>query len=310
MLDMKTTMVSAAIGNTVCFCMVLLLWLQNRKRISGVNHWLVFYCLSFSAVILFALRGDIADFLSIVAANTLLVGSFIPLLIGLERFAKVSSNQTHNFLLLAVLFILLYYYTYEQPSLVARSIGIEFILIVICTQCAWLMLYKIDGRYRSLTVGVGALFLAFCVLAVARILSDIWFTRDEVFLKANLATVLLVMVYQVLYVALTFGLFLMVNRKLIMDLEMDLVKRKKTEKEKERLIVELREAIQKVKTLSGFLPICASCKKIRDDRGYWSQIEVYIEKHSEALFSHGICPDCLKEYYPKTFEKKRKKGTL
>jgi hypothetical protein len=53
-----------------------------------------------------------------------------------------------------------------------------------------------------------------------------------------------------------------------------------------------------VKSLSGLLPICASCKKIRDDKGYWDQVESYISKHSEATFTHGICPDCIKKWYP------------
>lgn len=66
---------------------------------------------------------------------------------------------------------------------------------------------------------------------------------------------------------------------------------------------ELHASMEKVKTLSGFLPICASCKKIRDDRGYWNQIEVYISKHSEAEFSHSICPDCAKKLYPELYGK-------
>jgi len=65
--------------------------------------------------------------------------------------------------------------------------------------------------------------------------------------------------------------------------------------------VELEEALTKVKLLSGFLPICAACKKIRDDQGYWNQIESYIQNHSEALFSHSICPDCAKELYPEVY---------
>ena len=70
------------------------------------------------------------------------------------------------------------------------------------------------------------------------------------------------------------------------------------DKEKSKLIVELQKALAEVKTLSGFLPICASCKKIRDDRGYWNKIEVYIEKHSAVEFTHGICPQCARKLYP------------
>lgn len=65
----------------------------------------------------------------------------------------------------------------------------------------------------------------------------------------------------------------------------------------------LQEALSEVKTLSGLLPICASCKKIRDDRGYWEQIEVYIEDHSNAAFSHGICPECVRKLYPEIADK-------
>jgi len=74
------------------------------------------------------------------------------------------------------------------------------------------------------------------------------------------------------------------------------------EAERERLITELREALAKVKTLSGLLPICSSCKKIRDDKGYWKQIEVYIAANSQADFSHGLCPECGLEHYPDIFK--------
>lgn len=57
-------------------------------------------------------------------------------------------------------------------------------------------------------------------------------------------------------------------------------------------------ALAKVKTLSGLLPICAGCKKIRDDHGYWSGVESYISKHTDVQFSHGLCPDCINKYYP------------
>ncbi len=78
----------------------------------------------------------------------------------------------------------------------------------------------------------------------------------------------------------------------------DVTERRRVEKEKEALIVELKEALARVKTLSGLIPICASCKKIRDDQGYWQQVEQYVKAHSQADFTHAICPDCMKELYP------------
>lgn len=79
----------------------------------------------------------------------------------------------------------------------------------------------------------------------------------------------------------------------------DITERKQAEFEREKLITELEAALAQVKRLSGLLPICSSCKKIRNDQGYWQQVEVYIHEHSEADFSHGICPDCKLRLYPK-----------
>lgn len=78
----------------------------------------------------------------------------------------------------------------------------------------------------------------------------------------------------------------------------DITERKREEAEHLKLIQELTEALSQVKALTGLLPICAACKKIRDDQGYWQQVETYIAQRSQAEFSHGICPDCMKRLYP------------
>ncbi|WP_319548355.1 PAS domain S-box protein [Desulfogranum marinum] len=79
----------------------------------------------------------------------------------------------------------------------------------------------------------------------------------------------------------------------------DITERKQTEIERDNLIKNLQKALNEVKILSGLLPICAHCKKIRDDKGYWNQLESYVTKHSDAIFSHGICPECVEELYGK-----------
>jgi branched-subunit amino acid transport protein len=82
------------------------------------------------------------------------------------------------------------------------------------------------------------------------------------------------------------------------DLKIEMQERKRAQIEKDNLIIELKDALAEVKTLSGLLPICSHCKKIRDDKGYWNQIEAYIQDRSEAEFSHSICQECAKKYYP------------
>lgn len=79
--------------------------------------------------------------------------------------------------------------------------------------------------------------------------------------------------------------------------------RKKLEEEKEKLIKKLSNAISEIKTLRGILPLCSFCKKIKNDKGYWEQVDVYIHKHSEADISHSICPACMKKHYPDEYER-------
>jgi CheY-like chemotaxis protein len=75
-------------------------------------------------------------------------------------------------------------------------------------------------------------------------------------------------------------------------------------------ITELQDALAQVKTLKGLIPMCASCKKIRDDQGFWQQVEAYLMSHSEAEFSHGLCPECLEKHYPEYSEIMRKKQSM
>lgn len=84
----------------------------------------------------------------------------------------------------------------------------------------------------------------------------------------------------------------------------DITKHRLAEIEKEKLIYDLKDALNKVKTLSGMLPICASCKKIRDDKGYWREIEAYLSNRTDAEFSHGICPECAARLYPEHYKPK------
>lgn len=82
----------------------------------------------------------------------------------------------------------------------------------------------------------------------------------------------------------------------------DITKRKLAEDAKEELIIGLQKAQEEVNLLSGLIPICATCKKIRDDNGYWNRMESYISSHSKAEFSHSICPDCAQKSYPDLYK--------
>jgi len=100
--------------------------------------------------------------------------------------------------------------------------------------------------------------------------------------------------------SLAFGLSIIVVILFIKE-NRAFAERKRAEEKQKSLIRELQKALAEVKTLSGMLPICAGCKKVRDDKGYWKQIESYLLDHSDTKFSHGICPECAKKLYPELF---------
>ena len=100
---------------------------------------------------------------------------------------------------------------------------------------------------------------------------------------------------------ITHGLFLLLGLTGLaftaLHIRLRLIERLQADIEREKIISELKQALADIKTLEGFIPVCASCKKIRDDKGYWQQIELYIQEHSTAVFSHSICPECREKLY-------------
>ncbi len=98
------------------------------------------------------------------------------------------------------------------------------------------------------------------------------------------------------------GIELLVRSRSALSLKKEIDRRKNREQELLSLNRELKNSLETIKTLRGLIPICANCKKIRDDKGYWNQIESYIQKHSEAEFSHGICPECARRLYPELYK--------
>ncbi|MCE5271806.1 hypothetical protein LLH00_11045 [bacterium] len=83
----------------------------------------------------------------------------------------------------------------------------------------------------------------------------------------------------------------------------NITEQKQREREKERMIAALEKSLSEIKRLQGLLPICMHCKKVRNDKGYWEHVELYVSEHSEAVFSHGVCPDCLEKFYGQYLKK-------
>ena len=79
--------------------------------------------------------------------------------------------------------------------------------------------------------------------------------------------------------------------------KINITEKRRAQIDREKVTEELKKALKEIKTLRGILPLCSYCKKIRNDKGYWEQVDVYIQQHTEADISHSICPECAKEHY-------------
>ncbi len=190
--------------------------------------------------------------------------------------------------------------------------ALTLMLALMCVKLAWQVTRRQPGdtfRYYLFL-----LCLSFAIFAVSRSfghlvkqilifagLTPIWQKIAPFSGSINSATFI---------IAFAFSLYF--YRSYQVHLELELHKNRLEELVAERTAalanknLELQDALAKVKVLSGFLPICASCKKIRDDDGYWNQIEEYIQTRSEAEFSHSICPECAEKLYPELFNKNKK----
>jgi len=93
-------------------------------------------------------------------------------------------------------------------------------------------------------------------------------------------------------------------------LKIEILERQEIDEDRKKLVDDLQEALDNIKTLKGLIPICASCKNIRDDKGYWNDLETYITANTDVEFSHSLCPDCMEKHYPDEFKRLKEKGKI
>lgn len=228
-MEMKTVLISYLISNLICVGVVGALYWQNRGHFKGLGFWLADFVLQFAAVLLVALRGIVPDFIAMVVGNSFAIGGTILLYMGLEQFTGKRGTQWHNAILFILFLFVHSYFAIISPNLTARNINLAFALLVICAQSVWLLLCKVDIKLRSITRDVGIVFAAYCLVNAGRIIASVTTPSDENFFQSNLYDISAVMAYQMLFIALTFSLFLMVNRRLLMELQEDIAARQQTE---------------------------------------------------------------------------------
>ena len=221
-LDLNTVLVSYALCNLVCTIILIVLWVQNRKRFAGLDYYAASFVVNFIGIIFLGLRDILPDFVSLFLGNILLLDAILFLYIGISRFLGIKIKQTYNIILLAVYSCLQLYFIYISPSLNYRIILFSAVETVLCMQITWMLFSVKDLRKRAIIKGLGAISIVYWMIGIFRIAySFIGYSGSELF-KATALEVSTYLVFQVVYIVLTFYLFLMVNRQLVFDLEDDI----------------------------------------------------------------------------------------
>ena len=220
MLDMRTIIVSNVITDIVSLIVMALLWRQTRKRFAGTGFFALDFVLQTTAFFLIILRGSIPDWLSIVLANTLVIAGAILGYMGLLRFVGKKSTQIHNYFLLVVFAFIHVYFTFWQSNLAARNANVAMGLLIICFQCAWLLLYRVETTMRQLTRDVGIVFCFYCLLSAIRI-AEMFFHKHSTtdFFQSGGFDQFILTSHQMLLMLLTFSLVLMFNKRLFTDVK-------------------------------------------------------------------------------------------
>lgn len=229
LLDMRTVIISYSISNLIVMIVMIILWKQNRNRFSGLGLWMVDFIFQFIAMVLLALRGVVPNFLSMTTSNTMIIAGTFLLYIGLESFIGKKGVQIYNYIFLVVFIIIHLYFVYMHDSLKVRNILFSFALFSICLQCVLLLFRRADPKVRTFTRGLGYVFIVFCLISIIRIIIDLVIPLGNDFFHVNTYDTLMLMTYQMLYIILTFFLFLMVNSHLFDEMEKDIIARKQIE---------------------------------------------------------------------------------
>jgi hypothetical protein len=271
LIDIRTLCFASSAA--VCAVALAMTYVQRRRwTYAGFGHWVLSAWCGALGTALVGGRGLLPDALSVVLANLLLFGSMALLVTGLQAFTGTAPRTGAYLGLAGAATGLLSVFIYALPSLRTRVALFSFVAAGLClraTHLAWRRLPRVlanaNGLLRAVLGLIGITFLlrGLAMLVVA--------PPSEDFLTPGLSP-LAAMAMFLAGQTCAYAALLVVNAQ--------------------RVERDLQVALDECKVLRGLLPICATCKKIRDAEGAWSPLELYLRQHSEAEFTHGICPDC------------------
>jgi|WetSurMetagenome_2_1015567.scaffolds.fasta_scaffold01619_4 PAS domain S-box-containing protein len=219
-LDMRTVIFSYMITDIISTLVMVLLWLQNRKRFDGITFWVINFVFQTTSLVLIISRGHIPDWLSIDLSNTLVIAGALLGLMGLERFVGIKGKHLHNYIILFLFAFIHTWFTFINPDLAVRTLNTAVAMLIMCFQCSWLLLYRVNPEMRKLTLNVGFVFGLFCLINILRAI-DFFVTEHTAtdYFHSNGFETGVMICYQMLFMFLTYSLTLMFNKRLQFDIK-------------------------------------------------------------------------------------------
>lgn len=276
LLDVRTLSLACGVTNLSVALGMTYVWAM-RRTYPGFGAWTLSAWTAFVGIMLVAVRGQVPDLVSVVVANFFLIGTSLLIYLGLRAFTGGTLDLKVHGASLALVCLLLAYLTAVKPNLQVRLVIISLSVGIVSFMSAWVAWKRVPEVLRDANPLVLATIL-FVGLAyfLRALLSALFPPPSEDFMIPSTLHGVSLLVYLLGHTLLVFGLLVLNGQRVEQDLQ---------------------AAMDECKVLQGILPICAHCKKIRDDRGAWNQLEAYIHQHTDAEFSHGICPDCARTYF-------------
>ena len=288
MLDLKTLFVTLAVITTFVG-LALFFYGKNSKTYPGFHLWAIgtfFAAISYIAMLLRG--GAIPVWASILIVNGAAVLAGLFRLDGVTRFLRGKSLARMYYASFPVAVLFAGYFHFIRDSVIIRTAALAGWACLFTWAIAALFIRSESAGTRLLNYTAGGINIAYGLSMLVRTVLNAQ-NGGSAILESNAPNAVFfssVIVYEIWLGQL---IMMMNSRRMEQELKLN--------EEELRLNVDrLGKAMSEVKVLKGLLPICATCKKIRDDRGYWKQLEWYIDEHSEATFTHGICPECADDF--------------
>jgi hypothetical protein len=263
----------------------------SLRAYPGIAHWSLatWGWALFSA--LFLIRGVVTPWISVVLANLGLIVAVALLSMGLSLFAGTPPRRRQYLLICLATLAGFIYFTFIQPSFAGRVTCFSLAHCVILAD-----MLRVLRRYRLGTHDASRVLAMICCLISMLFFAlrgaVVWLYPAQSLDQGHpLVTTWSLLFFPLGLVALVFGLVSLAAARFAHEAE-------QSQAELAQANRQLQEALDNVRTLRGLLPICSGCKKIRDDQGQWQVMEGYIQRHSEASFTHGLCPECMRQIYP------------